>query len=48
MRSISVYDTDADKIEKICEDKDITSMELIQVFLEILDYYEDLDLDQWL
>lgn len=47
MRTISVYDVDADVIERICEDKDITIAELIQVFVTIIDDGE-IDLDEWL
>ena len=47
MRTISVYDTDADVIERISEDKDITIAELIQVLVTIIDDGE-IDLDDWL
>jgi len=38
MRQISVYDTEAEAIERICEDNDVTEAELIE---ELMDYIED-------
>lgn len=47
MKSISVYDTDADRIDKICEEKYVSPAELIQTLLDMLDD-DDIDLDEWL
>ena len=36
MVNISVYDTEAKEIEKICEDYGITEAELIQALMDII------------
>ena len=42
MKSISVYDIEADKIEKLCDEYDTTSAELIEKFIMAV---EDGDID---
>ena len=37
MTRISVYDVEAEIIDKICEEHDITSADLVQALLEALD-----------
>ena len=37
MTSISVYEVEAKRIEKICDDKDTTSAELIEALLDAVD-----------
>lgn len=37
MERISVYDTDAKIIEKICDDNDMTECELIELLLEYVE-----------
>lgn len=37
MTRINAYDTDAQIIEKVCEDNDITECELIEMLMEFLD-----------
>lgn len=39
MRQISVYDTEAEAIERICEDNDVTEAELIE---ELMDYIDEI------
>lgn len=40
MMNINVYDIDDERIEKICEEKDITSAELIEALLDALENKE--------
>ena len=47
MTSITVYDTEADKIEKICKDYDTTEAEVIEALIEAIEY-ENIDLGDWL
>lgn len=37
MKSITVYDIEAEKIEEICEKKDTTSAELIEALLQAVE-----------
>ena len=39
MTEIWVYDTDAEAIERICEDNDVTEAELIE---ELMDYIDEI------
>ena len=47
MQRIGCYDEDADEIEQICEEKDITEPELIAALLEIA-RSEEVNLDDWI
>ena len=42
MRQISVYDTEAEAIERICEDNDVTEAELIEM---LMDYINEVKAD---
>ena len=42
MKRIQVYDCEAETIEKVCEDNDMTEWELIEL---LMDYLEDLKRD---
>lgn len=46
MQRIMAYDEDADQIEQICEDRDITEPEFIAGVLEAINSGE-LDIDDW-
>ena len=46
MQRIGAYDEDAEEIDRICEEKDITEPELIAAMLEIINSGE-IDLDDW-
>lgn len=37
MKKISVYDTEAEAIERICDDNDITEAELIEMLMDYID-----------
>lgn len=41
MTNISIYDTDAQKLEKVAEDNDITVAEIIEQFMESLEEVKD-------
>lgn len=47
MKSISVYDVEADKIEKICLDKDTTSAELIEALMTAVED-GDINIDDYI
>jgi len=42
MTKISVYDTEAEAIERICEDNDVTEAELIEM---LMDYINEVKAD---
>lgn len=37
MTNITVYDTEAEAIERICEDNDVTEAELIEMLMDYVD-----------
>ena len=37
MKKICVYDTEAEAIERICEDNDVTEAELIEMLMDYID-----------
>lgn len=41
MKKIEVYDYEADRIEKICEELDTTEAEVIEALFKIADYNEE-------
>lgn len=47
MQNISVYDTEADRINALCEEEDTTAAELVQAFFDIIDG-EDIDITDYL
>lgn len=47
MQNITVYDTEADRINKLCEELDTTAAELVQAFFDIIDG-EDIDITDYL
>lgn len=47
MKNITVYDEEAKKIEKICDERDTTSAELIEVFIDIIEA-GDINLDDYM
>ena len=47
MTHLSAYDDDAERFEKICEEKDITEPELISALLDIVES-DEVDLDDWI
>ena len=38
MKTILVYDYEADRIEKICEELDVSEAEVIEALFNVLDY----------
>lgn len=42
MREIRIYDTEAEVIERICEDNDVTEAELIEL---LMDYINEVKAD---
>ena len=47
MQSISVYDIEANKIEKICDRYDLTEPELIEKLIEIIES-DEVNLEDWI
>lgn len=47
MKTIGVYDTEAMKIEPICEEWNITEAELIEILFQIIED-EDIDISGWI
>ena len=41
MREIRVYDVEAEAIERICDDNDITEAELIEMLMDYIDEIKD-------
>ena len=41
MTEISVYDTEAEAIENICESNDVTEAELIEMLMDYIDEIKD-------
>ena len=41
MKHISVYDIEADAIEKICYDNDMTEAELVELMMEYIDQIKE-------
>lgn len=47
MKKIDIYDIEDERIEKICEEQDITTAELIEALLDAVDAGE-INLKDWL
>jgi len=47
MQSISVYDIEANKIEKLCDRYDLTEPELIEKLIEIIES-DEVNLEDWI
>lgn len=47
MQNIAVYDTEADRINKLCKELDVTAAELVQAFFDIIDG-KDIDITDYL
>ena len=47
MTKITIYDTEAEAIDKICEEKDITEAALIRALLEAVEA-GDIELDDYI
>lgn len=41
MKRVWVYDTEAEAIERICEDNDVTEAELIEELMDYIDEIKD-------
>lgn len=41
MKTIRIYDTEAERIEKLCEELDTTEAEVIEALFKIADYNEE-------
>lgn len=41
MTKIEVYDYEADRIEKICEELDVTEAQVIEALFNVLDYSDE-------
>lgn len=47
MQNINIYDVDAEDIEKVCQEKDITVPELIEALMTALNN-DDINIDNYL
>lgn len=46
MTKINVYDVEAERIEKICNELDATEAQVIEALFNILDYSNE-DIEEW-
>ena len=46
MKNISVYDSDAETLDKLCDKYEATTAELIETFIDAI-INEDINLEEW-